>query len=188
MALTLPYDITLDGGVNATHVQADLQAIANKFGSIDQNDLSGSIVLPSGKLSAQNVELEVDLEWGVGASAGVAIPSASTTVPLHFRRFPGTALYTIQNVSFAYTCVTAGTAGSVSLVIGNITANVWTTVSTVVVSTPLATVTSGQSAYGEYALSTTSFTAPNAIALLPTANGTALYRYTATLRLTRSLQ
>ena len=56
MALTLPYT-DLSGVVDDTKLEADLTAIANKFGSIDNSDIAAGASIATSKLAASNYEL-----------------------------------------------------------------------------------------------------------------------------------
>ena len=193
MAVSLPFNITADLGANASHIQSNFQALANKFnGAINANDLDPGIVLPSANLSANQVEEIVEFTLNPRLATGAVLGAASTTVPYQFVRLGGTGAYTVVSASFAYTVVTGGGAanGSISIRLGNIVGNLWSTSSTIVAPIALTgTLVAGQSASGDFALATTTFTAPTGIALMPEGAGaTNVISLTVTLRLTRSLQ
>lgn len=184
MALSLPYDIQLDGGVNASHVQANFQAIANKFGTLEASDMP-SLALPSTQLTASNVEEIVPLIFDIDATKTVT-NAVKVIVPVS-----GTGSYTVQDGRYCTFGLAGGSAAagnSFVIEAGSYVAGVWTATSTIAtVSSWSASYTATQAAM---TISTGAFTAPTQLALRITANATPPTSGTlaVSLRITRSLQ
>jgi len=156
--------------------------------------MSAATRFPNSMLATSNVEEIITLEWNTGVAVGAVaplLPAASTTVPLMFKRIGGSGSYTVASASYSYTVLTSGTVnGSISVRYGTVSANVWATSATMVASTTMnGTVTAGQSAVGDLSLTTSTFSAPLSIALMPEGAGTtSVIRLSVTIRLTRALQ
>jgi len=192
LALSLPYDITLDGGVNASHVQSNFQTIANKFGTLVAADMP-SLALPTTQLTASTIEEIITLKWDI-ASTPAVWPAASTTVPLDIIRIPGSGVYTVVGASYTATVPTGGTGGgttgSLSINAGTLSGTNFASSSTIVASVAMTNIAAaGQTVGGDLAINTAAFTGPIYIALLSTLAGTTCFpRARITLRITRGLQ
>lgn len=192
MALSLPYDITLDGGVNASHVQSNFQTIANKFGALAAADMPG-LALPTTQLTASAVEELIPLEFD-GPGIGLVWPAASTTVPVDIRRIPGSGVYTVVGATYTAMIPTGGTAGgttgSLSINAGTLSGTDFASSSTIVASVAMTNIAAaGRTVGGDLTINTAAFTGPIYIALLSTVIGTTcLPRVRVTLRVTRGLQ
>jgi hypothetical protein len=191
----LPNQLQNDTVVSLTRVQQNDAALDTAIsGNLTQANLSSATSIPNSMLANSTVEEIITLEWNNGVAVGAAapiLPAASTTVPLQFKRVGGSGTYTVQSASYSYTVLTTGTVnGSISVRLGTVAANVWATSATMVSTTTMnGTVTAGQSAVGDLSLSTSSFTAPLSIALMPEGVGTtSVIRMSITIRLTRALQ
>jgi hypothetical protein len=191
----LPNNLAADTVVSLTRVQQNDAALDTAIsGNLTQANLSSATQIPNSMLANSTVEEIITLEWNNGVAVGAAapiLPAASTTVPLQFKRVGGSGTYTVQSASYSYTVLTTGTVnGSISVRLGTVAANVWATSATMVSTTTMnGTVTAGQSAVGDLSLSTSSFTAPLSIALMPEGVGTtSVIRMSITIRLTRALQ
>jgi hypothetical protein len=191
----LPNNLAADTVVSLTRVQQNDAALDTAIsGNLTQANLSSATSIPNSMLANSTVEEIITLEWNNGVAVGAAapiLPAASTTVPLQFKRVGGSGTYTVQSASYSYTVLTTGTVnGSISVRLGTVAANVWATSATMVSTTTMnGTVTAGQSAVGDLSLSTSSFTAPLSIALMPEGVGTtSVIRMSITIRLTRALQ
>ena len=191
----LPNDLSDDTVVSLTAVQQNDAALDTAIsGNLTQANMSAATQFPNSMLATSNVEEIITLEWNTGVAVGAAaplLPAASTTVPLMFKRIGGSGSYTVQSASYSYTVLTSGTVnGSISVRYGTVSANVWATSATMVASTTMnGTVTAGQSAVGDLSLTTSTFSGPLSIALMPEGAGTtSVIRLSITIRLTRALQ
>jgi hypothetical protein len=193
VSLSLPYDVTLDGGVNASHVQSNFTTIANKFGALVAADMP-SLILPSSQLTASSVEEFIRLEYD-GPGVGAVWPAASTTVPVDIIRIPGSGVYTVVGASYTAVVPTGGTGGTVtgslSINAGTLSGTDFASSSTIVASVAMSNslTAAGKTVGGDLTISTATFTGPIYIALLSTLVGTTTVpRVRVTLRVTRGLQ
>lgn len=194
MSLSLPYDITLDGGVNASHVQSNFQTIADKFGALEAADMP-TLALPSAQLTASSVEEFINLEfkWGTvipGVAATALTTGIKSTLGVH-----GTGVYTIAGgrVDYNFTGGTPAAGNTFTVLAGEWAGltNTFTTTSTLVNTTSVYTSATAVSGSSNLTINTSTFTGPMTIALNITAvNGTQPTSGTlsVTLRVTRGLQ
>jgi hypothetical protein len=193
VSLSLPYDTTLDGGVNASHVQSNFTTIANKFGALTAADMP-SLILPSSQLTASNVELIIPLRYEFSTAATTGLKALC---PL-----PGTGAYTIQSITYAIfnpaaatpttsVALTGGTPASGNTFVieaGTLTLGAWVVTNTPLASTQFYTTATGAITSGTVAISAEQ--APISLGLRVTAVNTpptsgAIH---VSVRLTRGLQ
>lgn len=158
-------------------------------GNLTELNFSSATRIPNSIIASPNVEEFLTLDYGLVA-AGAVIPAGASGIPVAIKRIQGSGSYTIAGIGYTVTAVTGGgTPGNISLNYGTVSAGAFTSSGTIVASVALPSLSSGQTASGNYTPLITSVSAPTHLAILPTVSGaTYSCRLSITFRLIRSLQ